>query len=1197
MNFINKLNKIALLFLGYLLLVYTPANAKGIANANFNTPIVQNFYFPNYQLSDNYSITADSNKIIYIGSSNKIIAFLGSDFLYYKIQGSIKLIKYKNTVFYQTNRSIGVIETKISPFKLHTHTITITKALIKELFVCNNNLFYYTNNKVYIYKNNRFEQIFESNKDIRLFVTGNILYLFETGCKKFWKYNKTFSLLAKNINMSDFNFHSYFINSTIETDFSNNVFSKMPVNIKNALAHINVTQVKNISNNKYALITDGWGFLLYNNNLKSIEVINQRNGLIDDRPLALYTDVDNNLWTVHNTGISRIHTNLPVASFIPDINFSGYLYNFSVSSNYLHLLTSDGLYTASVKNSNILGLGQLIFNKKTASRRFFSFFEFELKKYALGEDGVYEINNNSTKKIFDISINDAIRTKNINELLLVNSYGLHIISFNNGKISIKSSNYFLGLAITAVECDSTGYYWLKVKPDGLVRINSDSIMYYNPRVKYFPVNNFKINSTDEIKYIKPFKTPKFKIRNQVWEYKVQGTAYNFIETGTVYNSKIIQNWCNFSNIGICNYSKLLDEVFAIQNNANSRYTFQNMPQYLAGNYYPSINFYTDSVNNLLWASCNNALLKIYGNKLPKIQPDKTIVLKITSLSDSVFSDSTLLKLDYKQNAIKIFLSSTFYLPLNSNVYEYKLTGTESNWTKVFDNVIVLNNLKYGKYNFIARAISPDGTTALPVRYTFYIKAPYYLSWYAIIFYIIFFTIIIIVIIKWQAWFKIRRKQLFEQIIHERTDEIVKEKEKSDMIIANLLPKVTADELKNTGKVLSQKFIMATVLFSDIQGFTRIAEQMNPETLIDQLDSFFFHFDSVVEKYNIEKIKTIGDAYMCAGGIPNKNVTNPIEVVLAALEMLEYMRDLKARDGVIWDVRIGIHTGPLIAGVVGHKKMSYDIWGDSVNVASRMESSGEAGKINISEQTYEHVKDFFICEYRGKMPVKYKGEIDMYFVKGLRPELSINMRHIPNKKFFIMLQLIRLQDLEEETLSRLSLELPHNLYFHNIKKVKDTYLFIELLARAEDLGDEEKLMVLTAALMHEVGYIWNYDDHEEKSIAYAREILPRYNYSEEQIIKVCELIDVTRNTRKPSSKLEEIIIDADNHYLSRVDYMQLSENLFSELFERGKVKSHEEWVQMQIVLLTNHKYYTYTANKLRDISSDEQILNILKYNKI
>jgi len=188
------------------------------------------------------------------------------------------------------------------------------------------------------------------------------------------------------------------------------------------------------------------------------------------------------------------------------------------------------------------------------------------------------------------------------------------------------------------------------------------------------------------------------------------------------------------------------------------------------------------------------------------------------------------------------------------------------------------------------------------------------------------------------------------------------------------------------------------MFADIQGFTKIAEDMNLEELVDELDKLFSAFDLVVEKYGIEKIKTIGDAYMCAGGIPEKDKANPIMVVLAGLEMMDYMRKLKEEEIKLWNIKIGIDTGSVIAGVVGQKKLSYDIWGDTVNTANHIESSGKAGKINISETTYKYVKDFFDCSYRGKIPVKYKGELEMYFVDGIKPELCDN-NGLPNHKFW------------------------------------------------------------------------------------------------------------------------------------------------------------------------------------------------------
>jgi class 3 adenylate cyclase len=221
-----------------------------------------------------------------------------------------------------------------------------------------------------------------------------------------------------------------------------------------------------------------------------------------------------------------------------------------------------------------------------------------------------------------------------------------------------------------------------------------------------------------------------------------------------------------------------------------------------------------------------------------------------------------------------------------------------------------------------------------------------------------------------------------------------EKEKLEVLIANMFPKNIVNELMTKGKVAKVKYDFVTVMFADIQGFTKIAEKMDTEVLIDELDKLFSTFDSVVEKYGVEKIKTIGDGYMCAGGIPKKDKANPVLTVLAGLEMMTCMREFKE----MWNIKIGIHTGSVVAGVVGQKKLSYDIWGDTVNTANHIESSGEAGKINISATTYEFVKDFFDCSYRGKIPIKYKGELNIYFVDGIKPELCDN-DGIPKHNFW------------------------------------------------------------------------------------------------------------------------------------------------------------------------------------------------------
>ncbi len=206
--------------------------------------------------------------------------------------------------------------------------------------------------------------------------------------------------------------------------------------------------------------------------------------------------------------------------------------------------------------------------------------------------------------------------------------------------------------------------------------------------------------------------------------------------------------------------------------------------------------------------------------------------------------------------------------------------------------------------------------------------------------------------------------------------IYKERKKSEKLLLNILPAETAKELKAEGKARAKQYGQVTVMFTDFKGFTSIAEKMSAQDLVNELDLLFRKFDEIISRYPIEKIKTIGDAYMCAGGLPVANTTNAKDIVSAALDI----RDWMAAQSGQWHLRMGIHTGPVTAGVVGDRKFAYDIWGDAVNTASRMESSGEAGKINISESTYELIKADFECEYRGKVPAKNKGEIGMYFVK-------------------------------------------------------------------------------------------------------------------------------------------------------------------------------------------------------------------------
>ncbi len=253
------------------------------------------------------------------------------------------------------------------------------------------------------------------------------------------------------------------------------------------------------------------------------------------------------------------------------------------------------------------------------------------------------------------------------------------------------------------------------------------------------------------------------------------------------------------------------------------------------------------------------------------------------------------------------------------------------------------------------------------------------------------TLFVFFLIALFLWFNNKKQKrinlkltLQKKEIEERTFQLVEEKKKSDDLLLNILPSEMAEELKLNGTTKAKAFTMVTVMFTDFKDFTTVSEKVSAELLVDEIHHCFSAFDRIIQKYKIEKIKTIGDSYMCASGLPVSNFTHAKDMVNAAFEirnfMLERKKEKEANDEIPFELRIGIHTGPVVAGIVGIKKFAYDIWGDTVNLAARMEQNSEAGKVNISGSTYELIKDKFTCTHRGKIQAKNKGEIDMYFAE-------------------------------------------------------------------------------------------------------------------------------------------------------------------------------------------------------------------------
>jgi len=391
----------------------------------------------------------------------------------------------------------------------------------------------------------------------------------------------------------------------------------------------------------------------------------------------------------------------------------------------------------------------------------------------------------------------------------------------------------------------------------------------------------------------------------------------------------------------------------------------------------------------------------FGINLPQVNQDSLSIARSSQLLDV--------------RKLHVEFAAPFYDDPASTVYRYRLynAGIDSTWSPWTNQTAVEMNVPgVGEYEFQVEAKNVYNVTSARAFYRFEVVPRWHETFWAralfVLGLLLVLGLLVYLFIRWQTYRLQERNRVLEEMVEARTQELRIEQEKSENLLLNILPKAIADELKEKDRADAREYERVTVLFTDFKGFTKVSEKLSPNAIIEELNVCFTAFDDIMGKYHLEKIKTIGDAYMCAGGIPAPNPTNPVDMVLAALEIQEFMRKMAvlktARGEDFWELRLGIHTGPLVAGVVGKKKFAYDIWGDTVNTASRMESSGEPNRVNISGTTYDLVSEFFVCTYRGKLPAKNKGDIDMYFVERLRPELSLDAAGlIPNDLFYARLK--------------------------------------------------------------------------------------------------------------------------------------------------------------------------------------------------
>ena len=629
----------------------------------------------------------------------------------------------------------------------------------------------------------------------------------------------------------------------------------------------------------------------------------------------------------------------------------------------------------------------------------------------------------------------------------------------------------------------------------------------------------------------------------------------------------------------------------------------------------------------------NSVVNPSVNLFPKIT--RVTFLKKTRYFPAGFVSESQLKkfayaiqLPYNARDFEIKFQSSQLYGAKHVTYKYVIIGEETDTILIGNtNKLTFNSLASGTYYLRLYSRYENGPwTDTPALLTVTINPPF---WATIPFWLCvaaFLLLCAYIYLKYQVNRERGQRIKLEELVTKRTHKIQEqkeqierkneqislekekvlaqqkqlfiEKERAEKWLNNALPSQAIKELKVQGKVSAKAYEHATILFTDVVGFSKISENITPTRLVNKLDVLFRKFDQIIKANNLEKIKTIGDAYMAVGGLPDENSTHAIDACIAGLQIQSYMRakkfDAIANHKDYWEIRLGVNTGPVTAGIIGSLKMAYDVWGSAVNQAQRMEMLGQAGAVTISEQTFKLVEPYFECMHRGKAQMKSKVILDMYEVLRIKPALSLNGEGLkPNDLFYEIVGLhhyssIKYYTAENELIQILAQELPPDLSYHSLAHTKEVVKAVERIALLEGVRDEGLFLLKSAALFHDAGFVKQYEHNEPIGAAMAEAMLPKYGYNEQHIKTIKELIYVTQIPHKPVNKLQEIMCDADLDYLGTDSFEETANKLKIELMAKGKIQTDREWDQLQLTFLKQHKYFTQTAILTRDKKKKEHL---------
>jgi class 3 adenylate cyclase len=740
-----------------------------------------------------------------------------------------------------------------------------------------------------------------------------------------------------------------------------------------------------------AVGTRNGGLVLLSRDGALDRILSTANGLADDYVADVFIDSQGGIWLAHNNGITRF--NLGLSHYGKSEGIEGDVETMARHAGALYAGTTAGLFRLTAKNGvgpqfdHIDGIDATVWALASQGKDFM----------VATDRGVFLVSEDYARKIFesDRAVYDlSTSPRDPNMMYAVRRAFVNILE-RRGTGWAKAAEFEApGEDFRSVLEDADGRVWATTKKN-IWRLD------------------FRGNgSGDETVRSEKFGEPQGVPTGWIYARRLRGRVVFATTKGLRYYDEATKSFLPDLSLGT-QFADGSHDVFNIFDDAagnvwvtgeayhgvllhrTTGYRWLPMPLLRSG--ISEIYWMSTDLDGTVWSTGADYILNRWDPAIAG-EPDRdfrvtTRRVQVIGGADSWYGGAgkpSAMKLPWRDNALRFEFAAPFYEEPSAVEYQVLLEGSDNVWSAwSHESTRDYTHLPEGSYRFRVRARSPHGAIAEDAALGFGVLPPWYRTWWAYLLYTAVGGLGLWGVVRLRTRQLEADKRNLESVVEARTievrqqrDEIKAQERKTHSLLLSILPAKVADELKTTGSVKPVAFEDVTVCFTDFVGFTLASERMAPGLLVETLNMYFTRFDEIISRYGLEKLKTMGDSYMFASGLPVRRASHAVDAVLAALEIVEAVKEMAAlNEGSGWNIRVGLHSGPVVAGVVGIRKFAFDIWGNTVNFAARMESSGVPGRVNMSERTYRLTRGLIDCEARGHIGIKEGRKMEMFLAEG------------------------------------------------------------------------------------------------------------------------------------------------------------------------------------------------------------------------